>query len=156
VQHFRAQLVFPTAAAVRQPLATQVANLARATKARQLIQGSFQNRFIARTIVWRTEGASHRMIHEGGARRGDSAHDVVHGADDQSGDAARFDDVGDETDGLMTEGSVGNQQREIHPRASEFLRDRRRKLSFNFLVFPHSAHERIMRRSELPDNAALH
>ena len=53
------------------------------------------------------------MIDKGGARRGDSAHDVVCGADHQRGDAAGFDHVSDETDGLMTEGSVRHKQREI-------------------------------------------
>jgi hypothetical protein len=52
------------------------------------------------------------MVDESGARRCDFAHDVVRRADDQRRNSSAFDDMGDETDGLMAEGSVGDQQRE--------------------------------------------
>jgi hypothetical protein len=38
----------------------------------------------------------------------------VDGADHQGRDALAFNHMRDETDGLMTEGSIGNQQRQIH------------------------------------------
>jgi hypothetical protein len=53
------------------------------------------------------------MIDECRARRCDLAHDVMGGADHQRRNAVPFDDMGDETNGLMTERSVGHQQREI-------------------------------------------
>jgi hypothetical protein len=53
------------------------------------------------------------MVDESGARRCDFAHDVVRRADDQRRNSSAFDDMGDETDGLMAERSVGNEQGEI-------------------------------------------
>ena len=50
------------------------------------------------------------MIDENGPRRRDLSHDVVNRADDQSRDAMAFDHMGDETDGLVAEGSIGNKQ----------------------------------------------
>ncbi len=41
------------------------------------------------------------MIDEGGARRPNPAHDVVGRADHHHGNAGGFDDVGDDTDGLL-------------------------------------------------------
>jgi hypothetical protein len=51
------------------------------------------------------------MIDEDGARRRNFRHDVERGADYQRRNALSFDDVGDETDGLVTKRSVGNQER---------------------------------------------
>ncbi len=108
VRHFGAQFVFPSAAGVGRPIAAEVANLSGAREFRQLSECSGKNRLVALTIVRRTEGAADRVIDEGGARRRDFAHDVVGRADDQCRDATCFDHVGDETDGLMTERSIGN------------------------------------------------
>jgi hypothetical protein len=44
----------------------------------------------------------------------DFTHDVQGGADHQSWDAVRLDNVAYETDGLVTKGSVGHEQGEIH------------------------------------------
>lgn len=89
----------------------------------------------------RTEGATHRMIDEGGARWRDFAHDVVDGADHQGRDALAFNHMRDETDGLMTEGSIGNQQRQIHLGLLQVKGEGRRELVFDLLVPPHTAHE---------------
>jgi hypothetical protein len=48
------------------------------------------------------------MIDKDCARRCDLAHDVMRRTDHQCRDALAFDDMGDETDGLMAEGSIGN------------------------------------------------
>jgi hypothetical protein len=53
------------------------------------------------------------MINKGGSRWCDLAQDVVHRADDQCGDAVAFYNVGDETDGLMAERSVRDEQGEV-------------------------------------------
>ena len=106
-------------------------------------------------IVWRTERASHRMIDKGGARWGDSAHDIVCGADDQGDNAAGFDHVSDETYGLMTEGSVGNKQRKVDLSASQLFSERRCQFVFDSPVIADSAHERIMRRRKTADDSLL-
>jgi hypothetical protein len=54
------------------------------------------------------------MVDENRSRRSDSAHDVVSRSDDECGNAPSFDDVGDETDGLMAERSIGNEKREVY------------------------------------------
>jgi len=155
VQHFCAKLDFPGTAAVRQPLAVKIVNFTGASKARQFFQRGFKNCFAACAIVRRTEGACHRMIDEGSTRRGDSAHDVVGSADHQCGDAAGFDHVSDETDGLVAEGSVGHKQREIYLGGQQLLSDRRRQFVFNSFVLAYAAHERIMSRCKTADDSPL-
>ena len=108
--HFRAQLVFPRAAAVGRPLETWITNLTGAAEVGNLSQRAGQDRFITRAVVGRAEGAAHRMVDKDGARRPDFADDVEGRADDQRGNASTLDDMGDETDGLVAEGSVGNKQ----------------------------------------------
>jgi hypothetical protein len=44
------------------------------------------------------------------------AHDVVRRADDQRRDSMLFDHVRDETDGLMAERSIGDEQGEVNGR----------------------------------------
>ncbi len=79
----------------------------------QLSEGFAQDPLVTLPVVRRTESATHRMVDEHGARRRDSTHDVVRRADDQRRNSSVFDDVGDETDGLVAERSVGNKQGEI-------------------------------------------
>jgi len=79
----------------------------------KLFQGAGEDRLVAGAIVGWAKGAAHRMIDEDRPRRGDYAHDVVGGADHQRRNALAFDDMGDETDGLMAERSVGHEQGEI-------------------------------------------
>ena len=109
VEHFRAQLIFPGAAAVGRPPETGIANLTWAVEAGKLGQRPSQDGLVARAVVGRTEGAPHRMIDENGAWRSDLTHDVESRADDQRRDASTLDDMGNETDGLVAEGSVGDK-----------------------------------------------
>ena len=147
VEHFRAQFVFPCSAAVGDPLEAGVANLAGAAEVRNPSQRAGQDRFIALTVVGRAEGAPDRMIDEDGAWGRDFAHDVEDRSDNQCGDASAFNDMSDETDGLMAEGSVGNEQCQVHLRLHQLTGDGRRQLVFNFLMLAQPAHERkVVRR----------
>ena len=130
-------------------------NLTGARESRQLSKCSGKNRLVALTIVRRTEGAADRMVDEGGARRGNLAHDVVGRADDQSRDSSGFDHMGDETDGLMTERSIRNQQGKIDLDFFQVMGHRGRQLLFNFCMFAQTAHERKVKWRERTNNAAL-
>jgi hypothetical protein len=57
----------------------------------------------------RSESPADRMVDKGRARRCDLAHDIERSANHQRRNAVRFDDVSNETDGLVTEGSVGDE-----------------------------------------------
>ena len=61
-----------------------------------------------------TEGSADGVIDEDGSRRCDFAHNVQDGAYHQRWSASRFDNVSDETDGLMAKRSIGYEQGEIH------------------------------------------
>jgi len=113
MQHFGAQFIFPGAAGVRRPIAGEIANLAWAGELRQFSERFGQNGLVARPVVWRPEGAAYRMIYEGGPRRPDFGHNVMGRADNQRRSPACFENVGDETDGLMAERSIGNKQGDI-------------------------------------------
>lgn len=86
------------------------------------------------------------MVDESGARRRDLAHNVERGADHQRRNALRLDHVSNETDGLMTEGSIGNEQSEIDAGFNQVLGDGRSELGFDFFVSLNAAHERKMER----------
>ena len=62
------------------------------------------------------EGSPHGVIDECAPRRPGFAHDVVRGADDQRRDPESFDHVCDETDGLMAERSIRDEQDEVNLR----------------------------------------
>jgi hypothetical protein len=113
-QNFRAQGCFPSAAPVRFPLAMEIADLIGACEVGQFRQRCAQNCFVARSFVRRSECAPHRVIDENSARRCDFGHDIEGGADDECGNALCFDDVGNETDGLVAKGSVRHEQGKIH------------------------------------------
>ena len=89
----------------------------------------------------RAEGAPDRMIDKDGAWGRDFTHDVEDRTDDQRGDASPFNDMSDETDGLVAKGSVGNEQCQVHLRLHQLAGDRRRQLVFNFLMLAQPAHE---------------
>lgn len=125
-QHFRAQFFFPGPAVVILPLAVNIADLSGSRKSWQLTESSHENRFIARTVVWLSECPPDGMIDEGRARRRDFAHDVESRADYQSRNAASLDNVGDETDGLVAERSIGYEQSKVHRRTFKFRHDSRR------------------------------
>ena len=141
VKHFGAQLRFPLATASGGPLAADIADFSAVTEPRQLRQGSRKHRMAARAVVRRPESAADRMVHECRARRRDLAHDIVCGPNDQRGNAAPFDDMRDETDGLMTEGSIGNEQGDIDARCGELVGKRGCEVVLNLLMPAHPAHE---------------
>ena len=141
MRHFGAQFSLPGAAGVGRPVAAEVVNLSGAREFRQLSDCSGKNRLVALTIVGRTEGAADWMIDEGGARRGDLAHDVVGRADDQRRNSTGFDHMGDETDGLMTKRSIGNQQGKIDLGFFQVMGNGRRQFVFDFCMVAQTAHE---------------
>jgi hypothetical protein len=116
MEHLGAQLGFPVASAAGQPLAVQIADLSRRCELRQLAQRSRQDRLVTHAVARRTEGSADGMIDERCARRDDFAHDVMGGADDQRRNSPGFDDVSDETDGLVAEGSIRDEQGKIDAR----------------------------------------
>ena len=118
---------------------------------RELRQRALQHRALPRPLMRRPEGPADRMIDERGAGRDDFAHDVVRRPDHQRRNAACFDDVGDETDGLMTEGSVGDEESELDARSLELVRQRGSKIVFDLCMLAHPAHERIVKRCECGD-----
>ena len=81
------------------------------------------------------------MIDEGGTRRGDLAHDVVGRTDYQCWNSAGFDHMGDETDGLMTKRSIGNQQGKIDLGFFQVNGNRGRQFIFDFCMVAQTAHE---------------
>jgi hypothetical protein len=93
-----------------------------------------------------TEGSADRVIDKHRPRRRDFAHDVEGGADYQSSNAARFDTVSYETDGLVAKRSIGHEQGEIHRGFLELSSKERCQLVFEFLRLANAAHEREMIR----------
>jgi hypothetical protein len=61
----------------------------------------------------RTERPAHRVIDESAPRRRDFRHDVERRADHERGNALGFDDMRNETDGLVAKRSIGDEQRDI-------------------------------------------
>ena len=79
---------------------------------------------------------------------GNLAHDIQRGARYQSGNAVGFDRVRNETDGLVTERSVGNEQRQINFELGQFASDDRRQPLFNFLLALDAAHHGYVKGRE--------
>jgi hypothetical protein len=75
----------------------------------QLFEGTSKHGFVARAITRRAEGAAHWVVDKNGAWRGHLAHDVMCRANEQRRNSLAFDDMGDETDGLMAKGSIRNE-----------------------------------------------
>ena len=102
------QLVFPGATAIGVPLAIKITDFPRLRELQEFSQGRGEDLFMPLPITRGAEGATDRMVNENRSRRRHLGHDVQGGADDQRGNSRIFDDVGDETDGLMAKGSVGD------------------------------------------------
>jgi hypothetical protein len=141
MEQFGAQLVFPCPAAAGQPFTAEIANLAGRRELRQFRQRPSQNLSLACGVMGRPECPADGMIDKGRARRGNFAHDVAYGANHQRWNSPGFDHMGDETDGLMAEGSVGDEQREIDTGFNQVFGDGRSQLSFDFFVLLNAAHE---------------
>ena len=88
------------------------------------------------------KGATDRMIDKNGPWRRDLRHNVEHRADDKSWDSKALDHVGDETDGLMAEGSIGDKQGEVNVGLLELPSNRRGEFVFDLLIPPDAAHKR--------------
>jgi hypothetical protein len=111
VQHFGAQLVLPRATTVRGPLQFEVPNLACLCEIRQLGKHASQHELVALAVVRRTESAPDRVIDKHGTRRSYLIHNVMDCTCDECRNAFCFDDVGDETDGLVAKRSIRHEQR---------------------------------------------
>jgi len=61
-----------------------------------------------------TKGTPNRMVDENRPGRSHLGHDVQGGADHQRWYMGVFEHVSNETDGLMTEGSIRDQQGQLH------------------------------------------
>jgi hypothetical protein len=125
------------------------------SKVRQFCDRCGQNRFVPLAVVRRAKSAANRMIDKDGARWWNPQQDIQSGTDDQGGNVVALDDMCDETNGLVAEGSVGHQKRQVNARVHQLLRDSRRQLSFDLLVLAEAAHERNMHRRKAADNAAV-
>ena len=123
VQHFRSQFALPGAAAVGRPCKSRVADLAGLGEDRQLRQHPRQHRFIAPAVMGRAEGAAHGVIDKDRPWRDDLADNIEGRARQQCRNAAIIDHMGDETDGLVAEGSIRHQQCKINFRFYQVLRD---------------------------------
>jgi len=118
---------------------------------RQLGQRPAKNNFVALPIKGQPEGAADRMIDEGGAWRRDSAHDVMRCADDHCRNSRSFDHVGDETDGLVAERSVGYKQGEIDLCLLQIAGDGGGEIVFDLLRLSYAAHERKVKGGDAAD-----
>lgn len=113
VQYFSAQFVLPSSVTVGRPVATEIANRTGARELGQLDQRCDKNGLNARLVFGRPESSADWVIDKHGPGRRNLTHNVTGRADHQRRDPLVFDDMGYETDGLMTKGSIGNQEREI-------------------------------------------
>ena len=154
VAHLSKQLILPGAASIAGPLKSRISDFIRADKSGQLFERAGENRFVATAIMGWTEGAAHRMIDEDCARRRDFAHDVMRRADHHCWNALAFNDVGDETDGLMAKGSIGHEQREVDLGVSQVVRNRRCQVIFNLSMVTQAAHKRNVKWRQSADDAA--
>ena len=90
----------------------------------------------------RAERPAHGVIDESAARRRDPRHDVERRADDKRGNALSLNDMRDETDGLVAERSIGNEQRHIHFGSLQIAGDGGSDFALDLLMAPEPAHER--------------
>jgi hypothetical protein len=88
------------------------------------------------------KGATDGMIDKNGARRRDMGHDVQGRSNNQSRDVMAFDDMGDETDGLVAEGSIGDQQSKVNAGLLQLPSNRWGEFVFDLLMPPNTAHKR--------------
>jgi hypothetical protein len=155
VKHLSTQFVFPGAAGVGGPMAAEIADLTGARELWQLSQNTGKHFFIACSIVGRAEGAAYGVINERCARWSDFGQNIMGRAGDERRDSLAFDDVGDETNGLMAEGSVRHQQSQIDLCVLQITGDGGREFILNLLVLSHATHERKMKRRKTADDTAF-
>jgi hypothetical protein len=103
------------------PFKSQVANLTRLGELQQLSQRGGQHLLMLVLVVGTAERTPHWEIDEYRPRCMGLLHDVPHRADDECGDAARLDPIGDETHGLVAERSVRHEQRQVDVQAPQLF-----------------------------------
>jgi hypothetical protein len=96
------------------PLTLYIVDLIATGKFRYFVKRGSQNRLVAIAVMRWPEGSAYRVIDKDSSRRCHFAHYVQSGADHQGWNAARLNNMGDETDGLMAKRSIGHQQGEIY------------------------------------------
>ena len=75
-------------------------------------------------------------------------HDVQDRSNNQSRDVMAFDDMGNETDGLMAEGSIGDKQGKVNMGFLQLPSNRRGEFVFDLLMPPDTAHKRNVNRRQ--------
>ena len=88
-------------------------------------QGLGQQRLLLSARSWSSEGAAHGVVDAQGPRGLDPLHEVAHRADQQRRYTRGLHQVGDETHGLVTVGSIRDHQREVHAHGRELPRQLR-------------------------------
>jgi hypothetical protein len=111
---------------------------------------------VPQSVARTAKGATHRMINKDGAGRPDLSHDVEDCTDNKGWDSVTLDDMGDETDGLVAEGSVGDEQCQIHARFRESTCYSGRQLPLDRMVGAHGPHERDVNRRQTPHQFLLY
>jgi len=104
------QFIFPCTIAIRIPLAMKFDNFSRSREPGQRLKGSGEDLLVARAVIWRPKGAANRMVDENRAGRSHSGHDVQGSAEHERWYLSVFNNVSNETDGLVTKRSVRDQQ----------------------------------------------
>ena len=63
-----------------------------------------------------------------------------------------FDDMGDETDGLVAERSIRNEQSKVNAGLLQLPNNRRGEFTFDLLMPPDTAHKRNVNRGQASDD----
>ena len=90
------------------------------------------------SIARRSKRTTDRVVHKNCSRRLYRGHDVSGGADHQGRNEGIFDDMGDETYGLMTKRSVGDEQGEVYLGFDQLPYNCGCQILFNPLMAAHS------------------
>ena len=77
-------------------------------------------------------------------------HDVQDRSNNQSRDVMAFDDMGNETDRLMAEGSIGDKQGKVNIGFLQLPSNRRGEFVFDLLMPPDTAHKRNVIGGQAP------
>jgi len=97
------------------------------------------------------EGLPRGVIDKDGPGRPDPRHDVADGADGQGCNAPGFNQVGDETHGLVAPRSVGNEHGQVHARFGQLVGQVRGQPLLDFPVKPNAAVDGKMKRGHAAD-----
>jgi hypothetical protein len=112
----------PKATSIGFPLVGQIYNLAPFRKRGQAIESVGEHPFMLLGSPRAAERATHGMVDKDGSGWRDASHDVTDRTDNQRRDALSLDTVGHETNGLMTVGSIGDQDGQVHASLGELTR----------------------------------